>query len=85
MEMTDKEYERIVKDYLMVLDKYKELDYAHLDLEKEYKEIKDSYEKLFKANIRLTTENTDLKKLIGIIEGKLLEVCEIIDREIRKE
>lgn len=81
--MTDKEYERILKEYFMVLEKYKKLDYAYLELEKKYNAVKMGHEKLFKANIRLTTENADLKKLMGIIEGKLLETCELIDKEFR--
>ena len=63
MEISDKEYEKILKEYFLILEKYTNLDYKCTDLQ---------------------NENNELKKIINIVEGKLLEVCEIIDKELRK-
>ena len=63
MEITDKEYEKILKEYFLILEKYTNLDYKCTELQ---------------------NENNELKKIINIVEGKLLEVCEIIDKELRK-
>ena len=63
MEITDKEYEKILKEYFLILEKYTNLDYKCTELQ---------------------NENNKLKKIINIVEGKLLETCEIIDKELRK-
>ena len=63
MEITDEEYEKILKEYFLILEKYTNLDYKCTNLQ---------------------NENNELKKIINIVEGKLLEVCEIIDKELRK-
>ena len=63
MEITDKEYEKILKEYFLILQKYTNLDYKCTELQ---------------------NENNKLKKIINIVEGKLLETCEIIDKELRK-
>ena len=63
MEISDKEYEKILKEYFLILEKYTNLDYKCANLQ---------------------NENNELKKIINIVEGKLLEICEIIDKELRK-
>ena len=41
MEITDKEYEKILKEYFLILEKYTNLDYKCTNLQNENNELKD--------------------------------------------